>query len=121
MDVVGKRIFKNALYEQFARVGRALASPQRLEILELLAQGEYAVENVAAETGLSVANASQHLQVLRRARLVEVRRAGVRSFYTLADPSVFRMWQGVREVGENRLAEIERVVASYLGDRGALE
>ena len=121
MEIATKRAFKNELYDQFARIGKALASAARLEMLELLAQGERAVEDIAAETGLSVANASQHLQVLRHARLVEVRRAGVRSFYRLADASVFRMWQGIREAGEKRLAEIEGVVASYLGNRGGLE
>ena len=76
METQEKRIFKNLLYEQFARIGKALASPHRLELLDVLAQGERSVEVLAQETGMPVANASQHLQVLRTARLVETRREG---------------------------------------------
>src|ERR1051326_8482792 len=95
-----KRTFKNRLYEQFARLGKALSNGHRLELLEVLAQGEHSVETLALETGLSVANASQHLQVLRAAQLVEVRREGVYIYYRLADERVFRLWQTMREVGE---------------------
>jgi DNA-binding transcriptional ArsR family regulator len=77
MDTQVKRTFKNLLYEQIARIGKALSNSHRLELLEVLAQGEHCVEALAQETGMSVANASQHLQVLRSAQLVEVRRAGV--------------------------------------------
>src|SRR5689334_5291019 len=76
-----KRRFKTLLYEQFARMGKALASPHRLELLDVLSQGERTVEALAEETGMSVANASQHLQTLRAARLVETRRAGVSVYY----------------------------------------
>src|SRR5579859_5964240 len=116
-----KRAFKNQLYEQFARIGKALASPHRLEILDVLAQCERTVEALAQETSMSVANASQHLQVLRAAHLVEVRREGVSMYYRLADESVFRMWQGLRTMGQTQLAEIDRVVQTFLQDRTRLQ
>jgi len=98
MSKLDKRAFKNRLYEQFARIGKALSSAHRLELLEVLAQGEHSVEVLAHETGMSVANASQHLQVLRAAQLVEVRREGVYIYYYLADECVFALWQTMRQV-----------------------
>lgn len=121
MQTDEKRIFKNQLYEQFARIGKALANPHRLELLDVLVQCERTVEALAQETGMSVANASQHLQVLRAAHLVEVRREGVSMYYRMADESVFRMWQAVRTVGEAQLAEIDRVVQTFLQDRTRLQ
>ncbi|SRR5579875_47710 len=121
MDTQTKRSFKNLLYEQFARIGKALSNGHRLELLEVLAQGEHNVETLARETGMSVANASQHLQVLRAAHLIEVRREGVSMYYRLADESIFRMWQAMRTVGEAQLAEIDRVVQTYLQDRSELQ
>ena len=115
------RPFKNALYEQFARLGKALASPARLELLDLLAQGERSVEDLAREAALSVANASSHLQVLARAQLVATRKDGVRVYYRLADPAVFRLWTALRETGEQQLADIERLVATFLRQRQELE
>ena len=115
------REFKDRLFEQFARIGKALASPKRLEILDLLAQGERTVEEVARETAMPLANASQHLQVLKGARMVESRREGLYAYYRLADEAVFRTWQAVRALGETRLAEIDRVVETFLEDRDALE
>src|SRR5216117_2151175 len=117
MQTDEKRAFKNQLYEQFARLGKALASPHRLELLDVLAQCERTVEALAQETGMSVANASQHLQVLRAAQLVDVRREGVYIYYRLGDERVFRLWQAMREVGEARIAEIERIVQTYLHER----
>jgi rhodanese-related sulfurtransferase/biotin operon repressor len=121
MDKQEKRIFKDVLYEQFARVGKALSNGHRLELLEVLAQGEHSVETLAQETGMSIANASQHLQVLRSAQLIEVRREGVYQYYRLADESVFTLWQAMRRVGESRIAEIERIVQTYLHDRSLLQ
>jgi rhodanese-related sulfurtransferase/DNA-binding transcriptional ArsR family regulator len=121
MDKQEKRTFKNVLYEQFARIGKALSNGHRLELLEVLAQGEHSVEVLAQETGLSVANASQHLQVLRAAQLVEVRREGVYLYYRLADEQVFALWQTMRQVGERRIAEVDRIVHSYLHDRSLLQ
>ena len=111
---MGHREFKDQLYAQFARIGKALASPQRLELLELLAQGERTVEDLAGEAALTVANASQHLHVLRGARLVESRKEGLYVYYRLADPAVFTLWRALREVGERQLAEIDRLVETYM-------
>src|SRR5207244_9543631 len=121
MNKPDKRAFKNRLYEQFARIGKALSSAHRLELLEVLAQGEHSVEVLAHDTGMSVANASQHLQVLRAAQLVEVRREGVYIYYHLADERVFTLWRTMRQVGEGRIAEIDRIVDTYLHDRNVLQ
>lgn len=115
------RTFKNRLYGQFALIGKALASPHRLELLELLAQGERTVDSLATETGLSLANTSQHLQALRQASLVESRKQGLFVHYSLADPKVFELCTAVRSVAERRLAELERVVREYFGDRSDAE
>jgi rhodanese-related sulfurtransferase len=121
MAATENREFKDRLFEQFARLGKALASPKRLEIVDLLAQGERSVEEIARETAMSVASASQHLQVLKAARMVEARREGLYIHYRLSDENVFRTWQAVRALGESRLAEVDRVVEAYLEDRAALE
>jgi rhodanese-related sulfurtransferase len=118
---MGNRAFKDDLYQQFARLGKALASPARLELLDLLAQGERSVDELAQEASLSVANASAHLQTLHRARLVSSRKEGLRVFYRLADPSIFRLWVALREAGEHQYAEIDRLVATYLQDRRTLQ
>ncbi len=115
------RLFKDQLFEQFARIGKALANPHRLELVDLLAQGERSVEDLARESGMSVANTSRHLQELRAARLVEVRREGLYGYYRLADERVFGVWRAMRELGEARLAEIDRLVETYLTNRVALE
>src|SRR5436305_15115790 len=117
MQTDEKRAFKNQLYEQFARLGKALASPHRLELLDVLAQCERTVEALAQETGMSVANASQHLQVLRAAHLVEVRREGTSIHYRLASEGVSTLWLSLRAVGEAHLAEIDRVIQIFLHDR----
>src|SRR5215217_3250572 len=121
MNTATHREFKDRLFEQFARIGKALASPKRLEILDLLAQGERTVEEIAGETTIPVANASQHLQVLKGARMVESRRDGLYAYYRLADEGVFEVWKAVRGLGQSRLAEIDWVVETYLKDRDALE
>lgn len=115
------RVFKDQLYEQFARITKALSSARRLELIDLLAQGERTVEALANETGMSIANVSQHLQVLRAAHLIEVRRDKLYAYYRLADPQVFQLWQAIRKLGEVRLAEIDRVVETYFKDRRAFE
>lgn len=112
---------KQALYEQFARIGKAMASPKRIELLDLLCQGERTVENLAKGTRMGVTNASAHLQVLRRARLVETRREGVRIFYRVADEGVCRFYLGLRDLGRARLAEVEQVVRDYFEARDELE
>lgn len=121
MDPKRKRQFKDAIYDQFARIGKALASRRRLELLDLLAQTERSVEELAHETGTSIANASQHLQVLRRARLVETRQEGTYVYYRLGDEHVLRLWHALRAVGEARLAEVEQITRDYLQHRDQLE
>src|SRR6266566_2404142 len=116
-----KRQFKDEIFAQFARIGKALSSGRRLELLELLAQGERGVEELAIETGQSIANISQHLQVLRHAQLVETRREGNYIKYRLADENVIRLWLALRDLGEARLAEIGRLVQTFLNDRGSLQ
>jgi rhodanese-related sulfurtransferase len=121
MDPYEKRAYKNLLYEQFARIGKALSNPHRLELLELLMQCERTVEALAKEAGLSVANASQHLQVLRSACLVQTRREGVSIYYRLASQEVTALWLALRQVGEAQLAEIDRVVETFLQNRADLQ
>jgi rhodanese-related sulfurtransferase/DNA-binding transcriptional ArsR family regulator len=115
------RTYKNAVYEQFALVGKALCSAPRLEILDVLLQAERTVEVLAAEVGLSVANTSHHLQVLKRARLVETERRGHFVIYRVADVAVGDVLNAVRELGERRLSEIDRVTREYLADREGME
>ena len=115
------REFKDRLYGQFARLGKALSSPHRLEMLELLAQGERTVESLATEIGLSLANASQHLQTLRQAALVESRKDGLFVYYRLADPDVFELSRVIRGVAERRLAELDRLVHEHFGNRAGAE
>lgn len=121
MNTDTHRTFKDELFEQFARLPKAMASPKRLELIDLLAQGERTVDELARETAMSVANTSQHLQTLKAAQLVSVRRDGLYAYYRLASPDVFALWQAVRRVGEAQLAELDRIVETYLSDRGALE
>ena len=115
------RTVKGALFDEFARLGQALGNGRRLEILDVLANGERTVEGLASETGLSVANASQHLQVLRAAGLVRRRRDGNRIYYELSDPVVFELWRNLRSVAAQRQAEVGLLAAAYLGARDSLE
>ncbi|MBI3630326.1 MAG: metalloregulator ArsR/SmtB family transcription factor [Candidatus Rokubacteria bacterium] len=112
---------KIQLYEQFARIGKAVGSPRRLELLEVLAQGERTVEVLASQTSLSVANASHHLQTLREAGLVETRRDGLYVYYRLAGPDVFELTRMIRSLGERRLAEVGRIVREYFLARDQME
>jgi rhodanese-related sulfurtransferase len=118
---MGNRAFKDRLYAEFASIGKALASPHRLELLDLLAQGERSVDQLATESGLSLANASNHLQVLRQARLVDADKRGLNVVYRLAAPEVAALWRGVRDIGSARLAEVDRLVETFLTDRVGLE
>jgi rhodanese-related sulfurtransferase len=116
-----KRDFKDRLYTEFARIGKSLASPHRLELLEVLAQGERTVESVASQTGLSVANASRHLQQLRQAQLVLARREGLFVHYRVAGPEVVSLVVALRQTAEQHLAEVDRVVRDFLGERDDFE
>ena len=113
--------FKTLIYEQLARVGRATASPGRLELLDLLSQGAHTVQSLARATGQTVATASHHLQVLRRSRLVEAEKAGLYVTYRLADARVGEFCLHLRRLAELRLSEIEQTARQYLRARGAME
>jgi rhodanese-related sulfurtransferase/DNA-binding transcriptional ArsR family regulator len=109
------------LFEHFAHIGRAVSSAQRIHLLELLAQGERSVEVLAAEAGLPTANASHHLQALRGARLVDVRKQGTRVFYRLAGPEVFDLVQTLRRVAQARIAEVDDLIQTFFASREQLE
>jgi rhodanese-related sulfurtransferase len=121
MSTTGHRQFKDRLYGQFARLGKALANPYRLELLDLLAQSERTVESLAAETGATLANISQHLQILRNAGLVAARKEGLFVHYRLADPAVSTLCASLRTVAEKQDAELDRIVREHFGDRGEPE
>jgi rhodanese-related sulfurtransferase/DNA-binding transcriptional ArsR family regulator len=116
----GHREFKDALYAQFARIGHALASPKRIEVLDLLAQGEKTVETLAEQVATPLKNTSAHLRVLRQARLVVTRRHGTYVYYRLADEHVFRLLRTLEALGHSRLAEVQQVVQSYLDGKDEL-
>jgi rhodanese-related sulfurtransferase/DNA-binding transcriptional ArsR family regulator len=112
---------KRAVFDAFAEVGKALGHGHRLEILELLAQGERSVEALAERAGLSVANASQHLRQMRRAGLLVSRRDGKRILYALSDPAVLDLAAALRRVAERNSAEVRDTVNGYFHARDALE
>ena len=115
------RAFKDAIYEQFARIGKAVSSPKRLELLDLLCQGPRTVEILAKESSLTVANASQHLQVLRAARLVEAQKEGLFVSYRLADQAVCEFFHAMRVLAESRLAEVEQIKRQFLEGRDGMQ
>ena len=115
------RAAKTALFDAFAQAAKALASGRRIELVDVLANGERTVEALASAVGLSVANTSQHLQVLRQAGLVATRREGTSVHYRLAGPEVFEFWRALRALAAGRLAEVEWLAAAYLGARDELE
>ena len=114
------REMKNLLYEQVSRVSKALASPKRLELIELLCQCEKSVETLARETDMSVKLASAHLRALRAGRLVETRKDGKYVLYRLADPSVADLWVSLRSVAEERLVDLQMALRSLLEPRASL-
>ena len=115
------REIKDRLFTEFARMGKAVASPKRIELLDLLAQGEKTVEQLAEEVELTVKNASAHLQALNRARLVKTRKEGRRVFYRLTDEDVFGFLRALQRLGRQRLAEADRIVRLFYEDTDALE
>lgn len=115
------RQFKDAIYEQFSRIGKAVSSPKRLELLDLLCQGAKNVETLARETGLTLANASQHLQTLRAARLIEAQKEGLHVTYQLCDPKVCEFFRSMRVLAESQLAEIEMIKRRFLENREGME
>ncbi len=111
------RRFKDRLYSQFARLGKALGSAYRLELLDLLAQGERTVESLAAETGATTANISQHLQILRNAGIAAARKQGLFVHYRIADPAVLTLCAALRTVAERQDPALDRIVREHFGDR----
>jgi rhodanese-related sulfurtransferase len=118
---MGDRAAKDALFDCFAEVARALSSGRRAEIVDVLAQGERSVEDVAGEIGQSVANTSHHLRALARAGLLTTRREGTRIYYALASERVGELWAAVRDVAEAHVAGLDRLAVAYLGDRDGIE
>ena len=118
---MAERAAKTALFDAFGQVGKALASGRRIELLDVLANGERTVEELARQAGLSVANTSRHLQVLRQAGLVTTHRRGTFIAYRLAAPEVFGLCRALRALAATRLAEVERLTEAYLGGRDELE
>src|SRR5215207_8742700 len=118
---MGDRSSKDALFDGFAEVARALSSGRRAEIVDVLAQGERSVEDVAGEIDQSVANTSHHLRALARAGLLTTRRDGTRIYYALASDQVAGLWSAVREVAEAHVDGLERLASAYLGDRDGIE
>jgi DNA-binding transcriptional ArsR family regulator len=118
---MGERAAKDALYDGFAEVAKALASGRRAELIDVLAQGERSVDEVAAEIGQSVANTSHHLRALARAGLVTTRREGTRIFYALSGERVAELWSAMRDVAADHVAGFQRLAAAYLGERDGIE
>lgn len=115
------RDFKNRIYNELASIAKALANPHRLEIIELLAQGPSPVEYIAENTGISIANASQHLQTLKKARLVISEKRGKYSYYSLSNTGVFELWRSMRDLGFSQNAEIEKLLQDFRKSRHNLE
>lgn len=118
---MSKNRFKHDLFVQFARVGKALSNANRLALLEFVAQGARSVEQLAKVSGLSIANASQHLQELRQAGLVTARKEGLRVYYELSGDDIIELLDVVRRVAEDRIAEVQKLVRTYLTTKDALE
>ena len=118
---MGDRAAKDALFDGFAEIAKALASGRRTEIVDLLAQGERSVDEIAEEIGQSVANTSHHLRAMARAGLLTTRRDGTRIFYRLATERVGELWSALRDVASEHVAGLERLADAYLGDRDGVE
>jgi rhodanese-related sulfurtransferase len=121
MGAVGDRAAKDALYDGFAEVAKALASGRRAEIVDVLSQGERSVDDIADEIGQSVANTSHHLRAMARAGLLTTRREGTRIFYALASDRVAEFWSALRDVAGQHVAGLERLAAAYLGERDGVD
>ena len=116
-----KRVFKDKAYSILAKMIKAMANSRRLEIVDLLAQGEKTVEEIANETMMSIANTSQHLQVLKTGSLVEIRRKGNFIYYRLAHEEIYRSWQTLRQLGLKHIAEMEKLIKDFREERNSLE
>lgn len=118
---MGHRAAKDALFEAFAGVAKALGSGRRAEIVDLLAQGPRSVEEIASEIEQSVANTSHHLHALARGGLVRSTKEGTRVIYRLAGPAVLALWRSMRDVAAEHVGEVDKLAHAYLGDRDGLE
>src|SRR5256885_5673435 len=118
---MGERAAKDALYEGFAEVAKALSSGRRAEIVDLLAQGERSVEEISDEIGQTVANTSHHLRAMARSGLLTTRRDGTRIYYALTSERVAELWAALRDVAGEHVAGLERLAAAYLGDRDGVD
>ncbi len=118
---MGDHVAKDALYDAFAEVAKVLGSGRRAEIVDLLAQGERSVDDIATEIDQSVANTSHHLRAMARAGVVATRREGTRIYYRLASARVAELWAALRDVAAEQVAGLDRLAEAYLGDRTALE
>ena len=121
MRLVADRSAKDALYEGFAEVAKALSSGRRAEIVDVLAQGERSVEEIAEEIGQTVANTSHHLRAMSRSGLLTTRRDGTRIYYALASDRVAELWAALRDVAVDHVAGIERLAGAYLGERDGID
>ncbi len=118
---MSRQNLKQQIYSQVARIGKVVGHGHRLELLEYLAQGERTVEALAKLTGLSVANTSQHLRVMRQSGLVEARKDGLYVYYSLADDEIVRLLSSMRKLAESHLADVDRLVRAYLTVKDELE
>ena len=116
-----KRGYKDSIYSELAKITKAMANHHRLEIIELLAQGEFSVEQIASHTNLSIANASQHLQVLKTSQLVDINRQGNFIYYQLANINVFKAWKALRELGVERISSIGKIIKDFKQSKFNLE
>jgi len=121
MTITPSRRFRDDIYEQFTRIGKAISSPKRLELLDLLCQGERTVEKLARAANLSVANASQHLKKLQAARLVNSEKSGAFVIYRVADESVISFFHTMRVLAEKRLAEIDQITRQFMENKESME
>ncbi|MFQ5627433.1 MAG: metalloregulator ArsR/SmtB family transcription factor [bacterium] len=115
------REFKDLIFEQFAKIAQAFSAPKRLQIIDILAQGERDVDTLAKLASMTVANTSRHLQILKAARLVDIRREGVRMVYRLADDEVVRCWISLQTLAEERTAEIREIARIFFEERDAMQ
>jgi rhodanese-related sulfurtransferase len=118
---MNSREFKDSVFQHFAMIAQAFSSPKRLEIIDVLAQGERDVETLAQEVSMTMANTSQHLKTLKNARLVENRKLGVQVFYRIADNEVLSCWKGLQTLAEKRIAEIKEVTRMFFEERDGME
>lgn len=115
------REFKDLVFEQFAKIAQAFSAPKRLEIIDILSQGERDVDSLSQQVSMSIANTSRHLQILKTAKLVETRREGVRIVYRIADEDVVNCWLGLQSLAEKRSADVKEIARVFFEERDSME